>query len=70
LRSTNIVPGGNTVVAERMRETMNMSHKRFRQSQETKRNLEKFTKALRDKSIEKETVDYRQFGAAHYNVGE
>jgi hypothetical protein len=27
-------------------------------------------KALRDKSIEKESIDYREFGAAHYNVGD
>ncbi len=57
-------------MAEKKREIMNMSHKRFRSSQETKMNLEKFAKALRDKSIEKETVDYREFGAAHYSVGE
>jgi hypothetical protein len=37
---------------------------------ETKVNLEKFVRALRDKSIEKETVDYREFGAGHYNVGD
>ena len=49
---------------------MNMTYQRFRSTHETKVNLEKFVKALRDKSIEKETVDYREFGAAHYNVGD
>jgi hypothetical protein len=49
---------------------MNMSHQRFRSLNETKVNLEKFVRALRDKSIEKETVDYREYGAAHYNVGD
>lgn len=49
---------------------MNMSHQRFRSSYETKINLEKFVKALRDKSIEKETIDYRDFGAPHYNIGD
>jgi hypothetical protein len=64
------VHGGNTTSAERKREQMNMSHQRFRSLNETKVNLEKFVQALRDKSIEKETVDYREYGAAHYNVGD
>ena len=47
-----------------------MSHQRFRQSQETKRNLEKFIKAIHEKTIENQNKDVREYGAAHFNVSD